>query len=143
LLGGMTQMAYEGTTDLTPYRGAGWGAAIGLLGAGTMAIWAKVSPSRVLLVDMGAGLGTLAGAAAASPLVFEDLTPGKTRWFLAATAGGAIAGGLVAWFLTRDKSPHTASSGWKWGLPTAGIIGASATPSGAVPAYGLGWQGRF
>jgi hypothetical protein len=143
LLGGMTEMAYKGTTDLTPYTGAGWGTAIGVVSAGTAAIWAKVSPSRVLLVDVGAGVGALAGAAAGSPLVFEDLTPGKTRGFLAATAGGTLVGGVVAWLLTRDKTPAPAPSSWTWGVPTAGVIGASATPSGAVPAYGLGWRGTF
>jgi hypothetical protein len=143
LLGGMTQMAYEGTTDLTPHTGAGWGAAFGVVTAGTVAIWARVSPSRVLLVDMGAGLGALAGAAAGSPLVFEDLTPGKTRGFLAATAGGMLAGGVVAALLTRDKPPEPQTSRWRWGVPTAGVIGASATPEGAVPAYGVGWRGGF
>jgi hypothetical protein len=101
----------------------------------------QVSPSRALLVDAGAGLGALAGAAAASPLLFENVTEVKTRAFLAATAGGTLLGGGLTWFLTRDtSSPKKASLP---GAPVAGIIGASATPTGAVPAYGVGWQGRF
>jgi hypothetical protein len=59
--------------------------------------------------------------------------------------GGSLVGGTVAWVLTRDawtqKNPNAA---WlHLGTPTAGVIGASATPGGSVPAYGIGWQGRF
>jgi hypothetical protein len=28
-------------------------------------------------------------------------------------------------------------------MPNAGVIGASATPMGSVPAYGVSWGGGF
>jgi hypothetical protein len=143
-LGGLAELAYRGSTDRTPYTGAGYGAAVGLVGAGTAAIFANVSPSRIMLVDLGGSLGALAGAAAGSPLVFEDVTEGKTRGFIAATAGGTLVGLGAAWFLTRERAaaPQTPTT-WRWGTPTAGVIGSSATAEGSVPAYGVGWRGTF
>src|SRR6185369_2651058 len=75
-LGGLTDLAYRGTTEAVPYTGAGYGSEIGLVGAGILSTQVRVSPSRVLLVDLGVGLGGLAGAAAASPLLFGDITEG-------------------------------------------------------------------
>jgi hypothetical protein len=140
-VGGLAEFAYQGTTIGTPDRGAGYGAAIGVVGAGALATFVTVSPSRVMLVDLGAAFGALAGAAAASPLVFQDVTPTKNRGFLAATAGGTLAGGAIAWAITRNSPPsmHAAVPG----SPTAGIIGSSVTPTGTVPAYGVGWVGSF
>src|SRR5439155_16159655 len=81
-LGSLADLAYRGTLDATPYSGAGYGSAFGVVTAGTLATFVQVSPSRALLVDAGAGLGALAGAAAASPLLFENVTEVKTRAFL-------------------------------------------------------------
>jgi hypothetical protein len=144
-LGSLADFAYRGTLDETPYSGAGYGSAIGVLAFGTAATFVTVSPSRALLVVAGAGLGALAGAAAASPLLFENVTEQKTRAFVAATAGGTLLGGSLAWFLTRDMGKKTESASFleDSGAPMAGVIGASATPTGSVPAYGVGWQGRF
>jgi len=140
-VGGLAELAYKGTTVGTPDTGAGYGAAIGVVGAGALATFVTVSPSRVMLVDLGAAFGALAGAAAASPLVFQDVTPAKNRGFLAATLGGTVAGGAIAWALTRNSSPSTHAA--IPGAPTAGIIGSSVTPTGIVPAYGVGWVGSF
>ncbi len=143
LAGGVTEMLYRGSTDATPHTGAGVGAAIGLVGAGTLAMFTQASPSRVLLVDLGAGLGGLAGAAAGSPLVFGDITENKTRGFLAATLAGTVVGGGLAWLLTRESS-HDKRPAWlPSGSPNAGIIGQSMTRTGAAPAYGVGWSGAF
>jgi hypothetical protein len=144
-LGGLGELAYRGATtaDVTPYTGAGYGTAIGLVAAGTIAEFVQVSPSRVMLVDLGTGLGALAGAAAGSPLVFQDVTEAKARGFALATLGGAVAGGGIAWLLTRDAWTAKAASFLPVGAPTAGVIGASATRMGATPAYGVGWQGSF
>jgi hypothetical protein len=142
-VGGVAELAYRGsTTGAAPYTGGGYGTAIGLVGAGAMAVWVQTSPSRVLLVDLGAGLGALAGTAAGSPLIFNDTSQANTRGFLAATLGGTVVGGVAAWWLTRD-STKTRGAAWLGGQPTAGIIGQSMTTTGAVPVYGAGWQGSF
>ena len=142
-LGGLTELAYRGSIDNTPYTGAGYGSAIGLLAAGTLATQVTASPSRLMLVDLGVGLGALAGAAGASPLLFGEASEGRTRAFLAATLGGSVAGGAVAWVLTRDVVKAKRPAWMPRGTPTAGVIGASATPGGYVPAYGIGLSGGF
>jgi hypothetical protein len=142
-LGSLGDFFYRGDLDHTPYTGAGFGSAIGLLSMGTVATFAEVSPSRVLLVDLGAGLGAATGAALGSPLVFEEVTPEKTRGFVAATFGGTLLGGAAAWWLTRDRGasappkdrakidftkPHA--------VPFGGVVGGIE-----APAYGLGMRG--
>lgn len=142
-LGALADFYYAGDIEnRTPYTGAGYGAAVGLVAAGTLATFVQVSPSRVMLVDLGAGLGAAAGAAAGSPLIFEELTPGKTRGFLAATAGGTLLGGGIAWFLTRERRSAEKTSTTRV-VPFGGTIGESATKNGAVPAYGIGARGTF
>jgi hypothetical protein len=143
LLGGASEWLYEGRTDSKPYVGAGCGTAIGLVAAGALATRITVSPSRVLLIDLGAGGGALLGAAAASPLIFQDQTEPRTRGWLSATVGGSIVGGVVAWWLTRELAPSVAHGGRFPGRPTAGIIGASPTRGGATPVYGVAWGGKF
>jgi hypothetical protein len=150
-LGALADFYYAGEIEnRTPYTGAGYGAAIGLVSAGALATFVQVSPSRVMLVDLGAGLGAAAGAAAGSPLIFEELTPGKTRGFVAAAAGGTLLGGGIAWFLTRERSAdaggragaaHEASSPRV--VPMGGVIGSSATRDGSTPAYGVGARGTW
>ncbi len=141
-LGSVVELSYRGTTDATPYVGAGYGSAIGVVAGGTLATVVQVSPSRMLLIDAGAGLGALAGAAAASPLLFGDVSEGKTRAWLAATAGGTLVGAGIGWALTRDTD--RAAHGWlPPGMPMAGVIGSSATRNGSAPAYGVGWTGQF
>jgi hypothetical protein len=140
-VGGLAELAYKGTTTGTPDTGAGYGAAVGVVGAGALATFVRVSPSRVALVDLGAALGALGGAAAASPLLFQDVTSDKNRAFLAATLGGTAVGGGLALYLTRgDRSARHAAIP---GSPTAGVIGASTTRAGTVPAYGVGWVASF
>jgi hypothetical protein len=144
--GALGDFFYAGDIESrTPYTGAGYGTALGLVAGGTLATFVQVSPSRVLLVDLGVGLGAATGAALASPLVFEDLTPTKTRGFLAATAGGMLAGGTVAWLLTRDKPAKATTSGKAEPhvVPYGGVVGSSATREGNVPAYGAGVRGTW
>ena len=143
--GALAEFFYVGDIDRrTPYTGAGYGAAIGLAGAGALATFVQVSASRVMLVDLGAGLGAAAGAAAASPLVFEDVTREKTRGFVGATAGGLLIGGTVAWFLTREQGPRAATGKTDFHVtPFGGTVGSSATREGSVPAYGLGLRGTW
>jgi hypothetical protein len=143
LAGGAVEMFYRGTTtNIEPYTGMGYGAGIGLLAAGTLATLTSVSQSRVLLVDVGLGGGALIGAAAASPLLFENVTQASTRAWLGATVAGSLAGGTIAWFLTRD-TPAPRFGSWLKGLPSAGVIGTSATRGRDVPVYGVSWSGTL
>jgi hypothetical protein len=143
LFGGAVESLYRGTTYVTPSTGFGVGAAVGLLAAGALATRVTVSPSRVLLIDVGAGAGALLGAAAASPLLFQNLkhpTDSNTRGSVSATVGGSIVGGVVAWWLTRDLPPAARHAKIP-GSPSAGVIGASPTRTGWTPVYGIGWGG--
>jgi len=138
-LGALADFFYRGDLEKTPYTGAGFGSAIGLITGGTLATITRVSASRLLLIDLGAGLGAAAGAAAGSPLVFENVTPDKTRGFVAATFGGTLLGAGAAWYFTRKSSstepvlPRPPKA-YRW-TPYGGMIG----PSG----YGLGVNGIF
>lgn len=141
-LGALADFYYRGDLEkATPYTGAGYGSAVGLVTAGALATFVQVSPSRVLLVDLGAGLGAAAGAAAGSPLVFEDPTPDKTRGFLAATAFGTLVGGAAAWWLTRDRPAEPSKDRARLGpraTPFGGVVGGTESP-----AYGLGLRGTW
>lgn len=152
LLGASIQWIDQGTTccplrpsapgaTTRPFSGLGYGAAIGVIGGGVLATQVTTSPSRVLLIDVGAGGGALIGAAAASPLIVQNQTPDKTRVWLSATVAGSLAGaGLTGW-LTGQHGP---SGAWLPGAPTAGILGTTPAPgtrAGQAPIYGLGWAG--
>jgi hypothetical protein len=142
LMGGATELFYRGlsTMQITPSTGMGYGTAIGLAAAGALATRVSISPSRLLLIDLGVGGGALIGAAAASPLIFQNATPTNTRGWLTATMVGSVAGGLATWWLTRD-APPSRSAGLFPGAPLAGVIGESLTVRGSTPVYGIGWGG--
>ena len=103
LIGGLTEMAYRGSTKLTPERGIGYGAGIGVLAAGALATQVEVTSSRMLLIDLAASLGALTGAAAASPLLLvrEKESVARNRLWLASIAGGTVIGGGIGWLSTR------------------------------------------
>jgi hypothetical protein len=147
LLGGATESLVRGTADFPSYTGMGYGTAIGLLAAGALATQITVSPSRVLLIDLGAGGGAVLGAAASSPLLFQNIqhpSESNLRGSLTATIAGSIVGGAVAWWLTRDALPVQRGAHLVLpGLPSAGIIGESATRNGSTPVYGIAWGGRL
>ncbi len=140
LLGAMTQWGYEGDLESSPSRGMGYGAGAGVLLTGVAATQLHVGTSRVLMIDLGAMLGALTGAAAASPLAFAGTTSkGKNRAFVGATAAGLVAGGTIG-FLTTRPSSASAEPGDRWAMPYAGVIAESSVPNGA-PAYGAGLVG--
>jgi hypothetical protein len=146
VLGGATELLVRGKTltYITPYAGAGYGTAIGLVAAGVLATQVTVSPSRVLLIDLGVGSGALLGAALGSPLIFRNLTEEHTRAWLGVSLGGSVVGGLAAWWLTREAAPPAVKrAAWRYGMPNAGVLGTSETPRGPTPIYGLGWSGSF
>ena len=138
LIGGLTELTIRGSTDgNVPYRGLGYGAAAGFLLAGTVGTFFEIEPSRVLAIDLGAGLGGLAGAAVTSPFILREGTTGGNRTFLVATMGASLTGGVAAWFWTR-KSPGKAA--WASALPYAGIVGESWDHA---PVLGIGLRGTL
>ncbi|HEY4104316.1 MAG TPA: hypothetical protein VGM44_10510, partial [Polyangiaceae bacterium] len=106
LLGGLTELAYRGTTKVTPERGIGYGAGLGVLAAGALATQVHVTSSRMLLIDLSASLGALTGAAAASPLLLvrEKENSSRDRLWLASIGAGTIIGGGIGWLSTRGSS---------------------------------------
>ena len=106
LVGGLTEMVYRGSTKVTPERGIGYGAGIGVLAAGALATQVEVTSSRMLLIDLAASLGALTGAAAASPLLLvrEKESPARNRLWLASIAAGTVIGGGIGWLSTRSSN---------------------------------------
>jgi hypothetical protein len=136
-LGGLAQLFVEGRTEKTPLAGMGYGAAVGTLGAGVLATQLNLKASRVLLVDLGATLGALTGAAAASPLLLVDEAESKsrTRAWLGSIFAGTLLGAGVGWWSTRHV--QTPSGGLN-ALPYAG-----ATPDARGARFEAGLLGRF
>jgi hypothetical protein len=146
MLGGAAQLIGQGSTSKgTPSStGMGVGTAVGLAGAGLLATQVTTSPSRVLLIDLGVGGGALVGAAAASPLIFQNPTPGNVRGWLSSGIAGAIGGGVLAWWLTRDGGVAALKAELHLpGVPVPGIIGESVSRTATAPVYGLAWSGAF
>ncbi len=144
-LGGMTQLAIEGTTEITPTRGMGYGTGAGVIVAGAVATQVSTSPARVLMVDLGAVLGGLTGAAAASPLVFGDeVGTGKSRAFAAAIGAGTIAGGVIAYVITEPPSKQSSTAPDRFALsPFGGVLGESVVAGVSSPIYGAGVGGKW
>ncbi len=142
-LGAVADWFTHGDIDRAPHGGAGYGAAIGLVTGGVLAKVIRVPASRVLLIDLGAGLGAVGGAAIGSPLVFEELTPERTRGFLAATSIGAIAGGAAAWWFTRESAPPVGQPRIARVLPWAGALPVSSVAATQAPSMGLGVRGQW
>jgi hypothetical protein len=136
-LGAMTDYAIRGTTDGVPYRGLGYGALIGVVVGGVVAPYLRMEPSQVLVIDLGAGLGALAGAAATSPFIFKSTSPKNERVFLLSTMGATVTGGVVAWLVTRKSGAPSASSIPL--VPYAGIVPSAS----AQPCVQVGAVGRF
>ena len=135
-----------------PFAGMGYGAAAGWMVAAAAAVNLHPSVSRMLTIDLGFLLGGLAGASAASPLLFGETTAEKTRGWVAAAGGGLLVGGGLAWFFTRPSPPAEAKqtdAAWMRALvPRPGPVGLLSQPGpmgqvldGPPPAWGLTWNG--
>jgi hypothetical protein len=116
----------------------GYGAGLGVLIAGAIASRVNISSSRVLLVDLIAGLGGLTGAAAASPFIFGRPTTGEKRAWLASVTMGTVLGGALGFAVTHSGRPP-ASSDWSVS-PYAGVI-APPVREQTPPALGAGLSG--
>jgi hypothetical protein len=138
-LGGLTQLFIEGDTKQTPVGGLGYGAAIGSVSAGVLATQLELKASRVLLVDLGATLGALTGAAAASPLLLvdEDESKPRTRAWLGSIFAGTLLGAGVGWWSTQRADAHGPAAA----LP--GLPYAFATPEAQGARFEAGMLGRF
>ena len=140
-LGGLSQLFIEGRTTKTPIGGMGYGAAIGTLGAGVLATQVNLKAPRVLLVDLGATLGALTGAAAGSPLLLVDEQESKsrTRAWLAGIFAGTVLGAGVGWWSTRHSDSRPAKSE----LVLPALPYAIATPDARGVHFEAGMLGRF
>ena len=100
---------------------------------------------RTLTIDLGILLGGLAGASAASPLLFENVTPAKTRGWVAATGGGLVTGGVLAWWLSRPDEPAEEKSAWlRYAVPRPALIGTPpAIGEIGAPGPGLELSGEL
>jgi hypothetical protein len=139
LFGAMTEVAIDGSTETTPpTRGMGVGTGLGVLAAGAAATQVDISSSRMLLLDLSVSLGGLSGAALASPLVFvEDPTATQTRLWVGAAAAGAVAGGVIGWYVTDGSKDATRAQGFHL-LPYAMHV-----PSPGGGASEVGVMGTF
>ena len=145
LIGGLTEMAYRGSTKLTPERGIGYGAGIGVLAAGALATQVHVTSSRMLLIDLAASLGALTGAAAASPLLLvrEKESAARNRLWLASIATGTVIGAGIGWLSTRSSGKASSSSeGAPTTLPYFAMEPADPT-RGTRSFMSLGVQGLW
>jgi hypothetical protein len=137
-LGGLGELLVRGETDETPVRGFGYGAIAGVVAGGALATQVDLSTSRVLLVDLGASLGALGGAALGSPLLLveEEANPTRTRLWLSAVGVGTVAGGAIAYVVTRDMASETAALPF---APYAGVTpergGGTRTELGAFGSW--------
>jgi hypothetical protein len=141
IVGGLTEFAVTGVSDEVPFAGMGYGAATGWLLASTTAIHFHPDAIRTLTIDLGIALGGLAGASAASPLLFEEPSPDKTRGWVAATGGGLIAGGVLAWWLSRpdDASEARAPAWLRYAIPRPTLVGVRPSV-GEIGAPGPGLE---
>jgi hypothetical protein len=130
-LGGLSEMTVHGRTGFVPQKGMGYGAAAGVLIAGAAGpLGFDINASSVLMMDLGAGLGGLTAAAAASPLIaLGDASRDRHRLWLLSVGAGVIAGTVVGYSLAGNHS-------------SAGASGASAELPSVLPYASYGPVGN-
>ncbi|MBW2454000.1 MAG: hypothetical protein JRI68_05805 [Deltaproteobacteria bacterium] len=146
LVGGLAEFAESGQADQIPHGGMGYGAMGGWLIASAVAINYHPDLTQMITIDVGILLGGLAGASAGSPLLFDEVDATKTRGWVAATGGGMLAGGALAWWLTLDDeeppvdADHPTDVGIsEVSLPVPGMVGLPPGP-GELGQPGVGLQ---
>lgn len=146
-LGGVTDLAIQGRTDVTPTLGLGVGAIVGVVAAGALARFTPSQPpSRVLFVDLSAGLGGLGAAAVASPLVFgTDVSATRNRLWLSSIIVGTFAGATVGILMTQSTPPEPKKRASMTSVsPFVGVIAEETLPGGrSSPVTGAGITGTW
>lgn len=138
LLGAMTDAAIQGDTGGSLERGIGWGTGVGVLVGGALATQVDISPSRALLIDLGASLGGLGGAALASPLLLvNESNPERTRLWLGSATLGTIAGGVIGWYATSGVGNKSAPA------RSASTLVPYASPAAVGKGMSFGVAGAF
>lgn len=168
VIGGLAELATTGSDENVPLAGMGYGAMAGWLVGSATAIHIHPPADRVLTISVGTALGGLAGASAASPLLFDEASPGEVRGWVGAAGGGLIAGAGIAWYLSEDDPEqaddadeseprgHPRDVVYQWGLVQPALItmpasrplsheeGRQADPTPLEarlpPAAGVRWQ---
>ncbi len=146
MLGGVADLIVHGQTDVSPTRGLGIGAMSGVVLMGALARFTPPqAPSRVLLIDLGAGLGALTGAAVASPLVFGDnVGPTRNRLWLSSIALGTFVGAGIGVFTTSSVRETQSARSMPSLVPMMGVIDAVTKPDGtSTPVTGAGVAGTW
>jgi len=140
IVGGLGELLATGSNEKVPLAGMGYGSMAGWLVGAATAIQIHPPASQVLSIDLGALLGTLGGAAAASPLLFGDTDAGKVRGWVGAAGAGMVAGAVLAWYLSSDEPAADEASGAesnaggpsavvvRWRMPTPTMLMPVASP---------------
>jgi len=137
-LGGLTQLFIDGRTKRTPSGGMAYGGVAGVLTAGVLATQIDPRPGHVLLVDLGATLGALTGAAAGSPLLLVDEQESKprTRAWIGSIFAGTLLGAGIGYWATRRSDSRTPQA-------VLGLPYAIATPEARGARLEAGLVGHF
>ncbi len=149
LLGGLTEALVHPALEDPPLRGIGYGSAAGVVLAGALAPIIETSPSRVLFVDLSASLGALTGAAVAAPVLLvgdegDEVSDGRRRVVVASVMGGAVLGGALGIWMTREETSVRGNLPTYTVRPEVGVIGVSEASDGRLsPQYGAGLSGTW
>ena len=129
--GGLIDLGLRGDVSDVPLAGMGYGAMAGWLLGSTAAIHIRPSTGRMTVLDLGIALGGLVGASVASPLIFDDPNPTKTRGWVGACGGGMVLGGATAWLLTRESKSESE------------VLAYLPAPAWMTTGPGLQWSGAW
>jgi hypothetical protein len=147
VFGGLTEALVKGDIHHTPFSGMGYGAGLGWLVAAAAATQLRVSPGRVLTVDLGTLIGSLGGAAVGSPLLLHEPDAARQRGWLAATGGGALVGATIALIASRGSksaaSPSKRHARLPPVMPSIEVLGESALGALRAPIVGVSVRGGF